>query len=55
MGGDDDAFRVAADRRTSRITLTRFEVGRDGKTAYERPKGKSAKVQGLSFAEGLWW
>ena len=30
--------------------LTRFEVGRDGKTAYERLKGKSAKVQGLSFA-----
>ena len=23
--------------------LTRFEVGRDGKTAYERLKGKSAK------------
>ena len=32
--------------------LTRFEVGRDGKTAYERLKGKSAKVQGLSLAEG---
>ena len=27
--------------------LTRFEAGRDGKTAYERLEGKSAKVQGL--------
>ena len=35
--------------------LTRFEVGRDGKTAYERLKGKSAKVQGMAFAEGMWW
>ena len=29
--------------------LTRFEVGRDRKTAYERLRGKSAKVQDLSF------
>ena len=35
--------------------LTRFEVGRDGKTAYERLKGKSAKVQGMAFAEGILW
>ena len=35
--------------------LTRFEVGRDGKTAYERLKGISAKVQGLAFAEGILW
>ena len=33
--------------------LTRCEVGRGGKTAYERLKGNSAKVQGLSFAEGI--
>ena len=32
---------------------TRFEVGRDGKTANERLKVKSAKVQGISFAEGV--
>ena len=43
-----DAFRVAVDR-----LLTSFEVGRDGKTAYERLKGKSAKVQDVSFAEGI--
>ena len=35
--------------------LTRFEVGRDGNTAYERLKGKSAKVQGMAFAEGILW
>ena len=34
---------------------TRFEVGRDGKTAYERLKGKSAEVQGMAFAEGILW
>ena len=32
---------------------TRFEVGRDGKTANERLKVKSAKVQGISFAEDV--
>ena len=32
----------------------RFEVGRDGKTANERLKGKSAKkVQGILPAEGV--
>ena len=35
--------------------LKRFEVGRDGKTAYERLRGKSAKVQGMAFAEGFLW
>ena len=34
---------------------TKFEVGRDGTTACERVKGKSAKVQGLSVAEGTLW
>jgi len=35
--------------------LNRFEVGADGKTAYERLKGKKAKMQGLEFAEGVWF
>ena len=35
--------------------LTRFEFGRDGKTAYDRLKGKSAKVQGMALAEGILW
>ena len=35
--------------------LTRFEVGLDGETAYERLKGNSAKVQGLSLSEGILW
>ena len=33
--------------------LTRFEVGHDGQTACERTRGKSAKVQGMEFAEGV--
>ena len=35
--------------------LTRFEVGRDGKTAYEWLKGKSPKVQGIALAERILW
>ena len=34
---------------------TRFEVYLDGKTAYERRKWTSAKVQNLSFAERILW
>ena len=30
--------------------LSRFEVGEDGKAAYERLKVKSAKGQGMIFA-----
>ena len=33
--------------------LNRLEVGKDGKTAYERCKGKKAKVLGLEFGEKL--
>ena len=32
-----------------------LEGGRDGKTAYGRLQGKSATVQGMSFAEGILW
>ena len=35
--------------------INRLEVGRDGKTAYERTKGKSASVLGLEFGEKLLW
>ena len=35
--------------------LTRFEVGRDGKTAYERLKGNQQRYKVLSFAEGILW
>ena len=31
--------------------LNRLEVGRDGKTAYERMKGKKATVLGIEFGE----
>ena len=35
--------------------LNRFEVSQDGKTAYERCKGKAAKVSGLEFGEAVLW
>ena len=35
--------------------LNRLEVGHDGKTAYERLKGKSAKVLGVEFGETVMW
>ena len=37
------------------VLLNRFEVGRDGKTAFERCKGKKSKTLGLEFGEGLLW
>lgn len=37
----------------SSYLLNRFEVGRDGRTSYERLKGKNAKTVGLEFGEGL--
>ena len=35
--------------------LNRMEVSKDGKTAYERCKGKRAKVLGLEFGEKVLW
>ena len=35
--------------------LNRFEVGKDGRTAYERNKGKPAKTHGIEFGEIVWW
>ena len=35
--------------------LNRLEVSHDGKTAYERCKGKSAKVLGIEFGEAVLW
>ena len=35
--------------------LSRCQVGKDGRTAYERIKGKRAKIQGLEFGEGVLW
>ena len=35
--------------------LNRFEVGKDGTTAYERCKGKKAKHMGVEFGEGILW
>ena len=35
--------------------LNRLEVGEDGKTAYERIRGKTAKLLGIEFGEKLMW
>jgi hypothetical protein len=35
--------------------LNRFEVSHDGKTAYERLKGKSARALGIEFGESILW
>ena len=35
--------------------LNRFEVSHDGKTAYERLKGKSARTLGIEFGESILW
>ena len=35
--------------------LNRLEVGRDGKTSYERMKGKRATVLGVEFGERIMW
>ena len=39
----------------SSFLLNRFEVGKDGKTAYERTRGKKAKVYGVEFGECVLW
>jgi hypothetical protein len=39
----------------SAFLLNRFEVSSDGKTSYERCKGKYAKTLGLEFGETLMW
>ena len=35
--------------------MNRMEVARDGKTPYERLKGKKAEVMGLEFGEKVMW
>ena len=35
--------------------LNRFEVGKDGRTAFERCKGKRAKHLGIEFGEAVLW
>jgi hypothetical protein len=35
--------------------LNRFEVSQDGKTAYERLKGKSARTLGIELGESVLW
>ena len=37
------------------VLLNRMEVGKDGKTAFERCKGRRARTLGIEFGEGVLW
>ena len=37
------------------LQLNCFEVGRDGRSAYERSKGKVSKFLGVEFGEAVHW
>ena len=37
------------------LLLNRYEVGRDGRTAYDRDKNKSSKLTGLEFGVCVMW
>ena len=37
--------------RWAAMSLSRFQVGQDGKTAYEKTKGKKPTVLGVEFGE----
>ncbi len=37
------------------LLLNRFEAGRDGKTSYERSKGKKSKLLGIEFGVSVLW
>ena len=39
----------------ARLLVNRLEVGKNGTTAYERVKGKTATVLGLGFGEKLFF
>ena len=54
--------RISAERRIVKFMaeygaylLNRLEVGKDGKTAYERVRGKKGRVLGVEFGEKLLW
>ena len=39
----------------SGLLVNRFEVGKDGKTSFERCKGKKAKTLDIEFGEAVLW
>jgi len=43
------------DGRVCSSLLNRAEIGHDGKTSYERLKGKHARIYGLEFGEKMLW
>jgi hypothetical protein len=52
---DAEALVVTFMAEYASYLLNRLEVGKDGKTAHERVKGKTASVLGLEFGEKLLW
>ena len=46
---------VTVIREYAAYVLNRLEVGKDGKTAYERANGKKATVVGREFGEKVLW
>ena len=53
-GGDPSSL-VAWLVEYAAVLLNRYEVGHDGKTAYERLRGKRPNVLGLEFGEQILW
>ena len=51
----DPASSDPVDPEHAAVLLNRFGVGHDGKTAYERNKGKTAMVLGMEFGEATLW
>ena len=41
--------------RWAAMSSSRFEVGHDGKTAYERLKGKKCKTEACCLGESVWY
>ena len=37
------------------VLTNRFEVGKDGKTSFERNKGRAARTLGIEFGEAVLW
>ena len=41
--------------RWAAMALSRYKVGADGKTAYERRKGRKCKLEAVPIGEKIWY
>ena len=53
IGLDSDVMQWLV--RWSAMVITRFKVGKDGKTAWERMKGKRCDLEVVPFGEKVWY